>query len=383
MISKKDIQFIKEQIEFHKEPLLSIYADVNPAKPENLNNAWKIRIKNSLKEFDIPDYIKKKVFEVLELERPSTRTVAIFAADDLIERYDLQIDMPVVDLNNGNVDISWGKPNVSPLIFAIDEYERTGILYLKKNGWHFYEFFLGELKELNDSFNEVPITEWEELNENLTDVYTDLLKSRVPTHPDKFPKRVNSFLIRFYKKLAHIVEKIVASKDIRRIILIGPEEQTKHFAFFLSKPIRKLIVSFAGDLPVQDSSPARIYEKVFPIIESIEREYEKNLVDNLEKSNLVFGVENTLEALQSGRVYGLIVPWNLNVNVWSCENGYISTTEEKVRDLCENGKVKNLNLKSIIIDLALDYGAKLEFVRGEAEEILMKKYNGLIGLLRW
>lgn len=383
MISKKDIQFIKEQIEFHKEPLLSVYADVNPAKPENQNNAWKIRIKNSLKEFDIPDHIKKKVFEVLEIERPSARTIAIFAADDLIERYDLQIDIPVVDLANGRVDVSWGKPNVSPLIFAIDEYERTGVLYLKKTGWHFYEFFLGELKELDDSFNEVSASEWEELNNNLKEVYHDLLKSRVPTHPDKFPKRINSFVIRFYKKLAQLVEKIVTLKDMKRMILVGPEEQTKHFASFLSKPIRNTIVSFAGDLQVQDSSPARIYEKIYPIIESIERNYEKELVDSLENSNIVSGLENTLEALQTGRVYSLIVPWNLNAKVWSCKNGYISTSEEKVKELCGNDNVKNINLKSIIIDLALDYGAKLEFVRGNAEELLIKKYSGLVGLLRW
>ncbi|AFH47721.1 Hypothetical protein IALB_0007 [Ignavibacterium album JCM 16511] len=383
MISKKDIQFIKEQIEFHKEPLLSVYADVNPAKPENLNNAWKIRIKNSLKDFDIPDYIKKKVFEFLDIERPSARTIAIFAADDLIERYDLQIDIPVVDLANGKVDVSWGKPNVSPLIFAIDEYERTGVLYLKKTGWHFYEFFLGELKELDDSFKEVSAAEWEALNNNIKEVYHDLLKSRVPTHPDKFPKRVNSFVIRFYKQLAHLVEKIIASKEIKRLILVGPDEQTKHFAQFLSKSVRSIIISFAGDLPVQDSSTSIIYEKVNPIIEKLERDYEKILIDEIEKSNYVSGIENTLEALQNGRIYSLIVPWKLNVKVWSCDNGHISTSEEKVKELCGNDNIKNIDLKSIIIDLALDYGAKLEFVRGDAEELLIKKYNGLVGLLRW
>lgn len=383
MISKKDIQFIKEQIEFHKEPLLSVYADVNPAKPENQNNAWKIRIKNSLKEFDIPDYIKKKVFEVLEIEKPTAKTIVIFAADDLIERYDLQIELPVVDLANGRVDINWGKPYVSPLIFAIDEYERTGILYLKKSGWHFYEFFLGELRELDDIFKEVSNNDWEELNKNLSDVYNDLFKTRVPTHPDKFPKRVNSFMIRFYKQLAHLVEKIIASKEIKRLILLGPDEQTKHFAQFLSKSVRNIIISFAGDLPVQDSSPARIYEKINPIIENLERDYEKSLVDEIEKSNYVSGIENTLEALQNGRVYSLIVPWKLNVKVWSGENGYISTSEEKIKTLCGSDGIINFDLRNIIIDLAINFGARLEFVRGEAEEMLMKKYDGLVGLLRW
>jgi hypothetical protein len=224
MLTKKDIVFIKEQIEPHKEPVLSIYADVNPAKPENSKNGWKIRIKNSLKEKNIPDVIREKVIEVLDIDKPEARTVALFAADDFIVRYDLQIELPVVDVSNGRVDLSWGKPNVTPLVFAIDEYERAGILYLKKKGWKFYELFLGEINELADIFNGISQSQWDELNNQLPDLNQNFLKSRVPTHPDKFPKRVNSFIIRFYKQLASLIEKILTAQDIKRLVLVGPEE---------------------------------------------------------------------------------------------------------------------------------------------------------------
>lgn len=383
MLTKKDILFVKEQIEFHKEPVLSIYADVNPAKPENSKNAWKIRIKNSLKENNIPEVIKKKVLEVLEIEKPAARTIALFAADDFIERYDLQIDLPVVDVANGKVDLTWGKPNVAPLVFAIDEYERTGILYLKKNGWKFYEMFLGELNELHDTFKDISQAQWDELNNQLKELYQNFLKNRVPTHPDKFPKRVNSFITRFYKQLASLVEKIIAAQNIKRLILLGPEEETKFFSQFLSKSSRNLIISFAGDLPVQDPSPARILEKVNPILEKIERDYEKNLVDNISKESFVSGIEETLDALQNGRIHLLITPWNLNTSVWMCEDGYLSSSEEKVKAICAGDKINQINLRSVIIDLSVYYGARLEFVRGEAEQKLLKEFGGLAGLLRW
>jgi len=382
MLTKKDIFFIKEQIEPHKEPVLSIYADVNPAKPENSKNGWKIRIKNSLKEKNIPDVIREKVIEVLDIDKPEARTIALFAADDFIVRYDLQIELPVVDVANGKVDLSWGKPNVTPLVFAIDEYERAGILYLKKKGWKFYELFLGEINELADIFNGISQSQWDELNNQLPDLNQNFLKSRVPTHPDKFPKRVNSFIIRFYKQLASLIEKILTAQDIKRLVLVGPEEETKFFSQYLSKSCRKLIVSFAGDLPVQDPSPARILEKVNPILEKIERDYEKALVENISKEKFVSGIEETLDALQSGRVYSLITPWNLDTVVWMCKDGYLNPSEEKVKLICGESAEK-IELKKIIIDLSVNYGALLEFVRGEAEQRVLKEFGGLVGILRW
>ncbi len=383
MISKKDILFIKEQIEFHKEPVLSIYADVNPARPENARNAWKIRIKNSLKEHNIPDSISKKVIEILELERPAARTIALFAANDFIERYDLQIELPVVDVANGRVDLYWGKPYVAPLVFAIDEYERTGILYLKKKDWNFYEMFLGELSEIKETFKDISSSQWDELSSLSADLYTNFLKSRVPTHPDKFPRRVDSIINRLYKQIALLLEKIISEREIKRLILLGPDEQTKFFSKFLSKSTRNLILSFAGDLAVQDPSPAIILEKVSPILENLERQYEKNLVESIPEKSFVSGTDSTLDALQSGRVHLLVVPWSLNTDVWVCGDGFVGSSEQKTKEVCGSDNVRKEKLRNMIIDLSVHYGARLEFVRGEAEQKLLTEYGSLVGLLRW
>jgi hypothetical protein len=40
-------------------------------------------------------------------------------------------------------------------------------------------------------------------------------------------------------------------------------------------------------------------------------------------------------------------------------------------------------LRDVITDLAVDFGSRLEFVRGEPEERLLKEYQGLAGLLRF
>ena len=68
-------------------PVLSIYADVNPARPENAGRAWAKRVKNALKELpeirdkqgkrDTPLY--DEVLALIDEERPAARTLALFA----------------------------------------------------------------------------------------------------------------------------------------------------------------------------------------------------------------------------------------------------------------------------------------------------------------
>lgn len=117
-------------------------------------------------------------------------------------------------------------------------------------------------------------------------------------------------------------------------------------------------------------------------MEKIERDYEKALVENISKEKFVSGIEETLDALQSGRVYSLITPWNLDTVVWMCKDGYLNPSEEKVKLICGESAEK-IELKKIIIDLSVNYGAQLEFVRGEAEQRVLKEFGGLVGILRW
>ena len=126
MLRKDDIHFIKDTIVPHSAPLLSLYADVNPANPDNAGRAWLVRVKNTLRSLSLPPDLPEKVIEALEFERPEARTCALFAGKDLLRMYTLRVDLPVVDLAHGRVDARWGEPYVFPLVYMIDEYERYG-----------------------------------------------------------------------------------------------------------------------------------------------------------------------------------------------------------------------------------------------------------------
>lgn len=383
MLSKDQVRLVRERIANHPAPILSLYVDVHPGRPENARRGWFIRAKDSLKTFDIPATLYERVITLLSEERAQARTLVLFAAADLLERYDLQVELPVVDLAHGRVECRWGEPYVTPLLYALDEYERAGVLYLDRTSWRFYEIFLGEIEEATDAFRTISPEEWQELTRYMPTLYNGLLKERVATHPSRFARRVEMWAQRFFKRLAHLLENVVVERDIRRLVLIGPAEDTHFFEQYLSRGIRSRVVAHVSDIPYPVPSAAQVLDKVSPILEEAERAHEQALLNTVQERAGIWGLDPTLEALQNGRLATVIVPWRIEAQVWRCPEGWVASTPEIARVFCPEGEIQEVALRDVIVELAADFGVRLEFVRGEAEQRLLTQYGGLAGLPRW
>jgi hypothetical protein len=157
VLRKDDIRFVKESLAQHVAPVLSAYLNVNPAEPTNAGRAWQAHLKNALKNLDVPRDLAKQVIDKLEMERPVGRTYAIFAADDLFKTYELHVDLPLIDIARGRAEARWSEPWVFPFAYALDEYERYGVVFADKTTWRFFEVYLGEIAEVADTFLNLPI----------------------------------------------------------------------------------------------------------------------------------------------------------------------------------------------------------------------------------
>ncbi|MDZ7347077.1 MAG: hypothetical protein ONA69_09840, partial [candidate division KSB1 bacterium] len=62
-------------------------------------------------------------------------------------------------------------------------------------------------------------------------------------------------------------------------------------------------------------------------------------------------------------------------------NGFVAATEAAVKALCP--QAEQVPLREHAVDLALTFGAKIEFVRGPAEQRLIAEMGGMAALLRW
>jgi len=390
LIGKKEIETIREKVALHEPPILSLYVDVDPAKPENARKGWLVRVKNTLKELEVPKSVENAVFGVLEKDRPEGKTCVVFAAERdkrvWVEDFTLQVELPVVHLGHGRVEARWGDSYIAPLIYALDEYERYCVVFLNKKRWRLFEIYLGEIEEVMDVFNEISLEDWRRVTADSPSLRFSAPKpasSRAGAAVDKFARKINVWTQKFYKNVARLLEKFVNDHDIGRIILLGVPEETRFFEQYLARSLRDKIVAHLASLPTPEASVGDVGKKVFPEIERIEREKEVELITEIKERPGIWGLENVLDALQMGRLYILAVPWNLDVEVWRCpEAGLVFADEETAREFCPDEKEK-VKLRDIIVALAADYGTRLEFIRGEAEKILVEEMDGIAGLTRW
>ena len=383
MLSKDDINFIKGTIAPHTAPLLSLYADVNPANPDNAGRAWLIRVKNTVKSLSLPRDLPGKVIETLESERPDARTWALFAAEDLLRMYTLHVDLPVVDLAHGRVEARWGEPYVFPLVYMIDEYERYGVVFVDREKWRFYDVFLGDIAERADAFIELRSSDNSRKLEKRPAARVlqgEILRGGA--EGDRFERHLEALDHRFYKHAAHLLQKLVEAEHTHWLILMGPEEDTHHFERCLPDPLRTRMAGLVPPPSNPQASAGEILKKVTPFITDHRQGRELALLQEVRERGL-WGLSGGLQALQMGRFHLLVAPWNLHEKVLRCAGGLVVQDQRAAEAYCPGQSVHEVALADVLPDLAATHGARLELVQGQAEDRLVREFDRLAGLPRW
>jgi peptide subunit release factor 1 (eRF1) len=382
VLSKDDIHFIKSTIVPHSAPLLSLYADVNPANPANAGRAWLVRVKNTLKSLPLPRDLPEKVIEALEFERPEARTFAVFAGKDLLQMYMLRVDLPVVDLAHGRVDARWGEPYVFPLVYMIDEYERYGVVFVDREKWRFYDVFLGDIEERADAFLELHSDHSRKLEKRPAVRLLQGAVLRGGAAGDRFERHVEALAHRFYKRAAHTLEKLVETAHTDWLILMGPDEETHHFEQCLPRALRTRTAGLVPPPPNPQASAGEILKTVLPFITDNRQARELALLSELRERGL-WGLAGGLEALQMGRFHLVVAPWTLGVKALRCAGGLVVLDRTAAEAYCPGQSVQEVSLPDVLPDLAAAHGARLELVQGEAEDRLIREFDRLAGFPRW
>ncbi|WP_038057994.1 VLRF1 family aeRF1-type release factor [Thermus amyloliquefaciens] len=394
MISREDVRRIKESLALQEGPILSLYLDINPAKPENRNRAYALRAKDAMKALGVPEVLEERVLEVLKNQVLEAKTAVFFVGEDRWETFLLQVELPLVSslkttflgekerrlLTDGAL-AHYGEPFLLPLLYALDEYERYGVVYLDQERWRVFEVFLGEVQEVGDAFLALDTEAWRRLSLDAPGRRFNLGGvSRGGAGQDLFAKRLAAWEERFYKSLSHELEKLVEERGFTRLILMGPEEHTKLFLGYLPKRLKERVVALHPSLPHPGATPGEVLKRLEPTLEEVERKAEVELLKRLEEAypKAAFGPE-VLERVQEGRVELWVLPWHLDQVVYACE-GVFFPEEARALASCQNPEAKPLAV--VLPELATGYAAKLEFVRGDAEKALLER-GGMAALLRW
>ncbi|MEF3274513.1 MAG: hypothetical protein K6356_08960 [Chloroflexus sp.] len=393
MIDREMVQQIRTELGELQPPVLSLYVEIDPAQPDNERRAWVLRARNAVKALAAPIEIEQAVLNALEAEiAPEARTLALFAAAPATERKSasvaivrlpLHVSLPLLNLFDGRVEARWGEPYIAPLIYALDQYERVAVVWLRGEGWRFFEIFLGEIVEHTDVFRSIEADLWREVDQFEPHRLREQLRAQAMGNRDRFARRMENIAARYLQRLAELTERALSHFGIRRLVLLGREEATKRFADLLPRTVQAMIVAHVADLPHPEAAPAHVLTKVFPALERAEQQHEQHLLEQITRQPGIWGIDPTLTALQEGRLSVLVAPWRLDVQVWMTGAGLLAGSREQAELLAPDSEPQPVALRDVIVDACAAFATRLEFVSGQAEEKLQRDFSGLAGLLRW
>ncbi len=200
----------------------------------------------------------------------------------------------------------------------------------------------------------------------------------------RFQRLRRGAIEKFYKLVAEKVEDILESEAIKKIILAGPGQAKIQFQDHLSPKLRSKVVEIMDvDLDINlsklvDQSAERVAEEET----RTSHEAVKLLRKQILKNGLgVYGLNETLEAVQGGRAELLLVDKDYLVAGWICENCQLvrAGTQPDQCPICE-GPTSQVDVIEELIEFAERIGTALEFV-GDNE--LLEELGGVGALLRF
>lgn len=386
VITKEEILELRRTVGTYRSPVLSLYAHVNPAAPNNHPRAVAVRAKETMKELKVPPKIARRVFEFLNDKVQHAKTLAIFANDDGFDTLGLEVDLPVVDPTTGHVEARWGEPYLTPLLLALDEYQRYGVVFVDSDRWRFFEVFLGQIAEREQAYRAPSAGE------------RDVLQISQEQHPAYIPVRGGAgkdnadwhlleLTRRFFDDALERIASDVAERGVGRLILLGPTEYVRLFESLMPRGLTDRVVERLSSLPSPDMSAHEVLQKVRPVIEEVEARAEEDLLSRVREEGH-WGLERCLSELQQGQLYAVVVPWGLDREVYIDRGtGYVATEPANISadgdGQADGDGVEAKPLRDVLPDLALAFGARVEFVRGDRSDRLLGEFGGMAALPRW
>ena len=347
--------------------VLSVYLDTSPNRVSG--QGYLISFEEACRNLvaDLPDAERKGAQAAIaqangylrDRLEPRTPGLALFASGD--PDYFFSVPLP----RRPHEQASWdSRPHVAPLVAIIDDLERIGVVLFDKERARLYTLFLGEIEERRVVEDEVP-------GKQATGGWFGLAQARYARHHE-------DHVIRHAKHASAELMAMLRTHPFDRLLIGGPDEAITLFQHHLPKPLRARL---AGFLRLELFAPdAEVVDAALRVAESIERQEEADAVNQLlEEANTrhaVVGVGPTLEALDEGRVYSLLVADGLQLLGGECAQCRCLVVAGARCPGCGQPVEGSADLRECAFERALQQDARIDEVAGEAAHRL-QEYGGL------
>src|SRR5882672_5251778 len=260
-------------------PVLTVYLNTTPADLRNLRNpsCYLIWLKTQAKTLE--EGMQKaelRTFrellqrvEFLTESPPQTRDLAIFVGPDYWQAFLLRVDT--------QDEIFWGLPELSQLLWLVEEHHLAGMVLADRDGTRFYRCWMRELVQEHKEAPKINVWEWR--RKDLKPPSNPGVERLRGSHRDAFDHRMEAQYARFYAAEVEHIRKWVERWDLEPVFLAGPPKLVEIVRDDLPKALKARTVLVREDL---GHLPAGEFEaRVESELQRWQQQYERSLIDRL------------------------------------------------------------------------------------------------------
>ncbi|HNY99662.1 MAG TPA: hypothetical protein PKV95_08700 [Anaerolineaceae bacterium] len=348
MLTEHDL---RELVEFSAaSPVLSVYLDTEPSKGNA--DGYRLRLRNLLKLVNLPQDVAAVEHFFNHQYDWSGRGVAVFSCAPQGFFRAFPLALPVRDwVHVGD------RPSVRLLAGLADSYGGYGVVLIDKQGARLFHFHLGDLHEQEGTIGET-IKHTKRGGASTVPGRRGGVAGRTRYAEELVDRNMKDsvdFAVRFFEE-----------KHIRRILIGGTDENVSLFRGLLPKAWQSLVEgTFA--MPMT-ASHTEVHDKAMQIGRAAELRREKNAVEQLitqasKAQNAVVGLEDTLQAVNSGRVQLLAVVEGFRKPAYHCKScGFLTTQPGEICPVCGGTFEKILDGVDFAISSTMRNGGEVEII---------------------
>jgi peptide subunit release factor 1 (eRF1) len=268
---------------------------------------------------------------------------------------------------------------VTQLFKLFSEHKPYGIVVVDHHGARFFRLHLGELTTLAEKQYEVDESQWKRTD--VGHIASERTRKAHGADRDLFEHRLRAQFEHMCAETANQLLALSKKNDLAGLFLVGSRRLIDSIQKHLPSAASGLVVSVSEDMG--GLSPTEILRQLEPLVADYERKRQLADVDHViaAGAGTIRDVDETLARLQGGTIRTLVVASDHDFEVRECAKcGVVSRSSDVACAAC-GGERRRIALLDVLPRLSAEQGVRVEFVKGEAAQVLAK-VGGIGGWLR-
>jgi hypothetical protein len=369
---------VKQLAQSTEQQCLTLYFNTGPRDPRN---AWQARFKKLLRNLDgmvlgrdrhAFDASVARITNFLSQYQPRGNSFLAYATRDTWQEFTSRV--PVRD------ELHWGRPDVSQLLWLLEEYRPYGVLIADRQHVRFLAVRMDEFEEFREFHTEIDTRDWR--RQVIGSSGRGKVNVKGGRDAQAFDARCMERLRAFWRTLDKPLAELLDRFHIRRLVLAGNRSLLPEFSQSLAPSISAAIVS---QIPLESfTNPAEAVKRIYPAIVEWETGRDNRLVAELLDAASIsrkaaVGIEAAARLIQEGRAAKLLIARGFDRPLSLCADcGHVTGATGRTCPLCGKPALGRTTVAATLPRLVLSHNVPVEVIKGAAGEQLSK--NGGVGV---